>query len=77
LIGLIMVAQVLFVTMVYGPIAAMLVEMFSTKIRYTSNSLPHHNGNGVFGGLVPFIGVFLADQTKNIYAGLAFPIVSA
>ena len=54
LIGL-MFLLVLFVTMVYGPIAAFLVELFPTKIRYTSMSLPYHIGNGVFGGLVPFI----------------------
>ena len=50
---------ILYVTMVYGPIAAFLVEMFPTKIRYTSMSLPYHIGNGVFGGLVPFIGLLL------------------
>src|SRR5690606_12376286 len=50
---------ILYVTMVYGPIAAFLVELFPTKIRYTSMSLPYHIGNGVFGGLVPFIGVLL------------------
>ncbi len=66
--------QVLFVTMVYGPIAAFLVELFPTHIRYTSMSLPYHVGNGVFGGLVPFIGTAVVAQTGNIYAGLYYPI---
>lgn len=66
--------QVLFVTMVYGPIAAYLVELFPTKIRYTSMSLPYHIGNGVFGGLVPLIGTSLVLTTGNHYAGLAYPI---
>jgi MFS family permease len=66
--------QVIFVTMVYGPIAAYLVELFPTKIRYTSMSLPYHIGNGVFGGLVPFIGTYLVGATGNIYAGLYYPI---
>ncbi len=66
--------QVIFVTMVYGPIAAYLVELFPTKIRYTSMSLPYHVGNGVFGGLVPLIGVALVAQTGNTYAGLFYPI---
>jgi len=52
--------QVIFVTMVYGPIAAFLVEMFPVKIRYTSMSLPYHIGNGIFGGLLPAIATFLA-----------------
>ena len=69
--------QVIFVTMVYGPIAAFLVELFPTKIRYTSMSLPYHVGNGVFGGLVPFIGTALVAQTGDIYAGLYYPIAIA
>jgi MFS family permease len=69
--------QVLFVTMVYGPIAAFLVELFPTRIRYTSMSLPYHIGNGVFGGLTPYIASSLVDKTKNIYAGLAYPITIA
>lgn len=69
--------QVIFVTMVYGPIAAYLVELFPTKIRYTSMSLPYHIGNGVFGGLVPLIGVALVAQTGNNYAGLIYPITIA
>jgi len=69
--------QVLFVTMVYGPIAAFLVELFPTRIRYTSMSLPYHVGNGVFGGLVPFIATSLVAKTGNIYAGLIYPIAIA
>jgi len=67
--------MVLLVTMVYGPIAAFLVEMFPTKIRYTSMSLPYHIGNGVFGGLVPFIGVLLTTMYKtDPLVGLWYPI---
>ncbi len=69
--------QVSFVTMVYGPIAAYLVEAFPAKIRYTSVSLPYHIGNGVFGGLLPVIGLYLCAATGNIYAGLVYPIVVA
>src|SRR5204862_1800726 len=66
---------ILYVTMVYGPIAAFLVEMFPTKIRYTSMSLPYHIGNGVFGGLVPFIGVLLTTTyTSDPLVGLWYPI---
>ena len=65
--------QVIWVTMVYGPIAAFLVELFPTRIRYTSMSLPYHIGNGVFGGLVPFIGTALVATTGSIYAGLFYP----
>jgi MFS family permease len=66
--------QVVYVTMVYGPIAAFLVELFPTNIRYTSMSLPYHIGNGVFGGLVPIIGLSLLEATKNNYAGLWYPM---
>ncbi len=66
--------QVIFVTMVYGPIAAFLVELFPTRIRYTSMSLPYHIGNGVFGGLVPFIGTALVSATGNHFSGLYYPI---
>lgn len=66
--------QVIFVTMVYGPIAAFLVELFPTQIRYTSMSLPYHIGNGVFGGLVPFIGTAIVAATGNHFAGLIYPI---
>ena len=69
--------QVIFVTMVYGPIAAYLVEAFPAKIRYTSLSLPYHIGNGVFGGLLPLIGLAVVAQTGNIYAGLYYPIAVA
>jgi MFS family permease len=69
--------QVIFVTMVYGPIAAYLVEAFPAKIRYTSLSLPYHIGNGVFGGLLPLIGLSVIAETGNIYAGLYYPIVVA
>ena len=66
---------ILYVTMVYGPIAAFLVEMFPTKIRYTSMSLPYHIGNGVFGGLVPFIGLLLTTTYPNDQlVGLWYPI---
>jgi hypothetical protein len=69
--------QVIFVTMVYGPIAAFLVEAFPAKIRYTSLSLPYHIGNGVFGGLLPLIGLSVIAQTGNIYSGLYYPIAVA
>ncbi len=69
--------QVFWVTMVYGPIAAYLVEAFPAKIRYTALSLPYHIGNGVFGGLLPLIGVSLIAQTGNIYAGLYYPMAIA
>jgi MFS family permease len=69
--------QVVFVTMVYGPIAAFLVEAFPARIRYTSLSLPYHFGNGWFGGFLPIIATSLVAATGNIYAGLAFPIVVA
>jgi MFS family permease len=66
---------ILYVTMVYGPIAAFLVEIFPTKIRYTSMSLPYHIGNGVFGGLVPFIGLLLTTTyPKDPLVGLWYPI---
>jgi MFS family permease len=74
---LLILVQVLFVTMVYGPIAAYLVEAFPAKIRYTALSLPYHIGNGVFGGLLPVIGLTVVAQTGNIYAGLYYPIVVA
>ena len=68
---------VIFVTMVYGPIAAMLVEMFPTRIRYTSMSLPYHLGNGWFGGLLPAIAVALIASKGDIYFGLWYPICVA
>jgi hypothetical protein len=69
--------QVVFVTMVYGPIAAFLVELFPTRIRYTSMSLPYHIGNGIFGGLVPLIATATVAKTGNIYAGLYYPMAIA
>src|SRR2546423_2494744 len=69
--------QVLYVTMVYGPIAAYLVEAFPAKIRYTSLSLPYHIGNGVFGGLVPLVGLSICAATGNILAGLYYPMIVA
>jgi MFS family permease len=69
--------QVVFVTMVYGPIAAYLVEAFPAKIRYTALSLPYHIGNGVFGGLLPVIGLTVVARTGDIYAGVYYPIVVA
>ena len=69
--------QLVLVTMVYGPIAAYLVEAFPAKIRYTALSLPYHIGNGVFGGLLPVIGLTIVARTGNIYAGLYYPITVA
>ncbi len=70
--------QIVFVTMVYGPIAAFLVEIFPTKIRYTSMSLPYHLGNGVFGGMTPFIAVLLGTlYTGDVLVGLWYPIAVA
>jgi MFS family permease len=74
---LLVFVQVIFVTMVYGPIAAYLVEAFPARIRYTSLSLPYHIGNGVFGGLLPVIGLSVIAKTGNIYAGLYYPIAVA
>ncbi|RAN75732.1 MFS transporter [Bacillus sp. SRB_336] len=68
---------VLYVTMVYGPIAAWLVEMFPTKIRYTSMSLPYHIGNGWFGGFLPSVSFGIVALTGNIYSGLWYPVVIA
>jgi hypothetical protein len=69
--------MVIFVTMVYGPIAAFLVELFPTRIRYTSMSLPYHIGNGWFGGLLPLVATAMVASAGNIYFGLWFPIVVA
>ena len=69
--------QVIYVTMVYGPIAAFLVEAFPAKIRYTSLSLPYHIGNGWFGGFTPFIATAVVSKTGNIYAGLWYPTIVA
>jgi MFS family permease len=83
MVGMVLI-QVILVTMVYGPIAAFLVEIFPTRIRYTSMSLPYHIGNGVFGGLTPFIATYLYETSKSEsrpggdpFAGLWYPIVIA
>jgi MFS family permease len=74
---LILVIMVIYVTMVYGPIAAFLVELFPTKIRYTSMSLPYHIGNGWFGGMLPLLATAIVAATGNIYNGLWYPIIVA
>jgi hypothetical protein len=74
---LILTLMVVYVTMVYGPIAAMLVEMFPTRIRYTSMSLPYHIGNGWFGGFLPAISFSIVAAEGNIYSGLWYPIIIA
>jgi MFS family permease len=74
MVELILVVMVIYVTMVYGPIAAFLVELFPTKIRYTSMSLPYHIGNGWFGGLLPLVATALVAASGNIYFGLWYPI---
>jgi len=77
LLVLLVFIQVIYVCMIYGPIAAYLVEAFPAKIRYTALSLPYHIGNGVFGGLVPLIGLSLCAWHGNIYAGLYYPMTVA
>ena len=77
MVWLLLFILVVYVTMVYGPIAAMLVEMFPTKIRYTSMSLPYHIGNGWFGGFLPATAFAIVAATGNIYSGLWYPIVIA
>jgi MFS family permease len=72
---IILVIMVLYVTMVYGPIAAFLVELFPTEIRYTSMSLPYHIGNGWFGGMLPLTATAMVAATGDIYYGLWYPIV--
>ena len=74
---LILFVMLIYVTMVYGPIAAFLVEMFPTKIRYTSMSLPYHIGNGWFGGMLPLLATALVAASGDIYYGLWYPIVVA
>ncbi len=76
-VTIILTYLVILVTMVYGPIAAMLVEMFPTRIRYTSMSLPYHIGNGWFGGLLPTTAFAIVAQTGNMYNGLWYPIIIA
>jgi MFS family permease len=77
MVAAILTYLVILVTMVYGPIAAMLVEMFPTRIRYTSMSLPYHIGNGWFGGLLPTTAFAIVAQTGNMYNGLWYPIIIA
>src|SRR5205085_2439670 len=77
MIEVILVLMVIYVTMVYGPIAAFLVEMFPTKIRYTSMSLPYHIGNGWFGGILPLVATAIVAAYGDIYAGLWYPIIVA
>ena len=74
---LILFILVIYVTMVYGPIAAFLVELFPTRIRYTSMSLPYHIGNGWFGGMLPLLATALVASRGNIYAGLWYPVIVA
>ncbi|HEY0463703.1 MAG TPA: MFS transporter, partial [Polyangiaceae bacterium] len=76
-IVLILTILVIYVTMVYGPIAAMLVEMFPTRIRYSSMSLPYHIGNGWFGGFLPAMSFSIVAAQGNIYSGLWYPIIIA
>jgi hypothetical protein len=71
---IVLIIMVIYVTMVYGPIAAFLVEMFPTKIRYTSMSLPYHIGNGWFGGMLPLLATAVVAATGDIYDGLWYPI---
>jgi MFS family permease len=77
MLTLLVFIQVIYVCMIYGPIAAYLVEAFPARVRYTSLSLPYHIGNGVFGGLLPLIGLSLCAATGNIYAGLYYPMIVA
>ena len=72
---IILVIMLIYVTMVYGPIAAFLVELFPTQIRYTSMSLPYHIGNGWFGGMLPLLATAIVAKEGNIYAGLWYPII--
>ena len=74
LLVLLVIVQVTLACLVYGPIAAYLVEAFPAKVRYTSMSLPYHIGNGVFGGMLPFLALLICASTGNIYAGLYYPI---
>jgi MFS family permease len=77
MIVLILVIMMIYVTMVYGPIAAYLVELFPTNIRYTSMSLPYHIGNGWFGGMLPLLATAMVAASGNIYQGLWYPIIVA
>ena len=77
MVGVMLFILMIYVTMVYGPIAAWLVEMFPARIRYTSMSLPYHIGNGWFGGFLPTVAFALVALTGNIYYGLRYPIIVA
>jgi MFS family permease len=77
MVGVLLVILVIYVTMVYGPIAAWLVELFPARIRYTSMSLPYHIGNGWFGGFLPSVAFALVAYSGNIYYGLRYPIIVA
>jgi len=72
---IILIVLVIYVTMVYGPIAAFLVELFPTRIRYTSMSLPYHIGNGWFGGMLPLLATSIVANVGDIYSGLWYPII--
>jgi len=72
---ILLIIMVIYVTMVYGPIAAFLVELFPAQIRYTSMSLPYHIGNGWFGGMLPLLATSIVAKAGNIYAGLWYPII--
>ena len=74
---LILFIMLIYVTMVYGPIAAFLVELFPTRIRYTSMSLPYHIGNGWFGGMLPLTATAMVAASGDIYYGLWYPIIVA
>jgi hypothetical protein len=74
---LILVVMVFYAAMAYGPVAAFLVELFPTRIRYTSMSLPYHIGAGVFGGMLPLLATAIVAATGNIYNGLWYPILVA
>jgi MFS family permease len=74
-LGFLIFIQLIFVCMVYGPIAAFLVELFPPEIRYTSLSLPYHIGNGIFGGLTPLIAELLVLKFKDPLAGLWYPVI--
>jgi hypothetical protein len=74
---LVLFIMMIYVTMVYGPIAAFLVELFPTEIRYTSMSLPYHIGNGWFGGMLPLTATAMVAASGDIYYGLWYPIVVA
>jgi hypothetical protein len=73
----ILTIMVIYVTIVYGPIAAALVEFFPTRIRYTAMSLPYHIGNGWFGGLLPATSFAIVASTGDIFAGLWYPVIFA